>query len=121
MGDISHSGGAMTVGPGGCSESFCTIYVEGPLRLPVNRDLHRSVRTLLRQGERDIVLDLAAVTRIDAAGVGELVRAYNMTNAAAGYLRVVHTNRWVREILNRVGLYELLSAGRDAEYAAVNG
>jgi anti-anti-sigma factor len=107
----------MTVVLGPCSESFCTIYVEGSLRVPVSRELRRRVRTLLRRGARGIVVDLDGVTRIDAAGVGELVRAYNMTSAAAGFLRIVHATTWVRETLSRVGLFELLDADGAADYA----
>ena len=68
-----------------------------------------SVLGLLLHGERDIVLDLACVARIDAAGVGELIRAYNTSAAAGGSLRIVHATRWVREVLERVQLFELLS------------
>jgi anti-anti-sigma factor len=103
----------VTVVLGPCSQEFCTVYIEGPLRLPVNRDLRSQVRSLLRRGERAIVVDLARVSRIDAAGVGELVRAYNMTSARNGLLRIVHATDWVREILTRVGLFELLSADVD--------
>lgn len=110
----------MSVVLGPCSESFCTVYVEGSLRVPVSRELRTRVRTLLGRGARGIVVDLAGVRRIDAAGVGELVRAYNMTSAAAGFLRIVHATRWVREILSRVGLFELLSADRDGEYATLD-
>jgi anti-sigma B factor antagonist len=86
------------------------VYVEDALRVPLlTRALRKRIRTLLQGGERAIVLDLARVSRIDAAGVGELVRAYNMTTTANGVLRVVHATRWVREILQRVGLFELLS------------
>ena len=101
----------MTVVWAGCSQGFCTLHVEGALRVPVSHDLRHNVRTLLRTGERTIVLDLARVSRIDAAGIGELVRAYNMTKAVNGWLRIVHASAWVREILTHVGLFDLLSAG----------
>jgi anti-anti-sigma factor len=107
----------MTVVLGPCSEEFCIVYVAGPLRMPISRELRRSVRRLLRRGKRAIVLDLAQVSRIDAAGVGELVRAYNMTTAVDGLLRVANAGGWVREILKRVGLFELLSADADLEAA----
>jgi anti-anti-sigma factor len=103
----------MTVVLGPCSREFCTVYMEGALRVPVSRDLRDNVRTLLHRGERAIVVDLARVSLIDAAGVGELVRAYNMTTARNGLLRIVHATGWVREVLARVGLFEILSA--DAE------
>jgi anti-anti-sigma factor len=69
------------------------------------------VRTLLRRGERRIVLDLAGVSRIDAAGIGELVRAYNIAIASNGALRIVNTTPRVREMLERVGLFDRLNAG----------
>jgi anti-anti-sigma regulatory factor len=56
------------------------------------------------------VLDLAGVPGIDAAGVGELVRAYNVARAGNGALRIANTNRRVRAILERVGLFERLNA-----------
>jgi anti-anti-sigma factor len=81
--------------------------------MPVSRDLRHKVRTLVRRGERRIVLDLGRVSTIDAAGVGELVRAYNMTHAADGSLRIAHATAWVREVLTRVGLFDLLNLGGD--------
>jgi len=40
------------------------------------------------------------------------VRAYNMARAADGTIHVVNTNRWVRELIERVGLDALLLADR---------
>jgi anti-anti-sigma regulatory factor len=57
------------------------------------------------------VLDLAGIARIDAAGIGELVRAYNIAIARDGALRIANTNPWVREMLERVGLFDRLNAG----------
>jgi anti-anti-sigma factor len=104
---------SVVLGP--CSQEFCTVYLEGPLRLPVDRDFRSHVRSLLRRGDRAIVVDLARVSRIDAAGVGELVRAYNMTLARNGLLRIVHATDWVREVLTRAGLFELLSADMESQ------
>jgi anti-anti-sigma factor len=102
----------MMVVPGPCAESGCVLYVEGPLRLPICRDLRHRVRGLLRRGEREIVLDLARVATIDAAGVGELVRAYNMTVARDGLLRIVHVTARVREMLERAGLFTFMNGRR---------
>jgi anti-anti-sigma factor len=89
------------------------VPLEDALRVPrLTRDLQLTIWALLLRGQRDIVLDLAHVTRIDAAGVGELIRAYNMTAAAEGSLRVVRATEWVREVLERVGVFELLSGSR---------
>lgn len=85
------------------------VRLEGSLRVPIRRSLRRQVRALLRRGERRIVLDLTEVLFIDAAGIGELVRAFKMSAAAHGQLRIVNATRWVRQILEFVGLFELLS------------
>lgn len=98
--------------PGPCPESGCVLYVEGPLRHPISRDLRHRMRGLLRRGERDIVLDLARVSSIDAAGVGELVRAYNLAAAMDGLLRVAHVTKRVREMLERAGLLTFLNGDR---------
>lgn len=63
------------------------------------------------------MLDLAQVSRIDAAGVGELVRVYNMAAAAHGTLRIVHATPWVRSILERTGVFDLLSGGEQTAVA----
>jgi anti-anti-sigma factor len=93
------------------SHDVSIVEVEGP-RVPVNGELRHRVLFLLRHGERHIVLNLAHVSRIDAAGVGELVRSYNVAMAAKGGLRITRVTRYVRSILKRVGLFEILSTGR---------
>ena len=110
----------MTAVLGPCSERFCTVYIDGPLLVPVNADLLTRVRSLLRRSERGIVLDLSSVSIIDAGGVGELVRAYNVACAMDVSLRIVHTTKRVRETLERVRLFDLLRADGDAECPVVN-
>jgi anti-sigma B factor antagonist len=101
-----------------CSRRPIIVRVEGPLRVPVSRALRREVRALLRRGERTIVVDLAEVSRIDAAGVGELIRAFNMTAAVDGALRIANASAWVRQILELTGLFDLLSGEEQSSIAA---
>ncbi len=98
-----------------CSKRDQIVRVDGALRTPLNRMLRHRVRALLRRGERQIVLDLAAVSRIDAAGVGELIRTFNMTTAVSGALRVVNASGRVRAILECANLFDLLSGGSARE------
>lgn len=88
---------------------ICVVRPEDRLRLPFNGELSHVVRTLLRRGKRNIVLDLAGVSKIDAAGIGDVVRAYNLAMACNGRLRIANTNPWVRMMLERVGLFERLN------------
>jgi anti-anti-sigma factor len=92
-----------------------TVRLEDWLWLPFNRRLRQIVRTLLRRGERNIVLDLTRVSKIDAAGIGELVRGYNMARASDGTLRIANANPWIREMLERVALFERLNSRQREE------
>ncbi len=92
-----------------CPTTAYIVRVKSSLGSPGSRALRHRVRALLRRGERRIVLDLSAVSRLDAAGIGELIRAFNMTAAVNGALRVVNATAWVREILERAHVFEVLS------------
>jgi anti-anti-sigma factor len=107
----SQAGGLLTVIQGPCSGRDCVLYLRGALQTPVNGELEEHVRALLGRGARVIILDLTLMSRIDAAGVGDLVRAYNMVIATNGVLWVAHPTAWVRQILDHVGLLDILSRG----------
>ena len=98
-----------------CPKRARIVHVDGALLRPVSRVLRHNVRTLLLRGERRIVLDLSAVSRIDAAGVGELIRTFNMTSATHGALRIVNATVSVRQMLERAHLFEVLSGETEAE------
>ena len=86
-------------------------HVEGTLRAPVSSELRRNVEGLIGQGVRRIRLDLSRLSEIDAAGVGELVRAFNSTSAAGGVLQVAHVTRRVRQLLDVTRVLKLLTRG----------
>lgn len=109
---VSRPKGSLTVIRGPCTRGPCVLYLEGVLRAPLDGMVRQHVRALLDHGERLVVLDLAGVSRIDAAGIGELVETYNLTLAAGGVLQIVHATAWVRQLLDLVGLFAILSEGR---------
>jgi anti-anti-sigma factor len=94
-------------------DDISVVQLDGPLRIPVGDRLQRRIQVLLRSGARRIVLDLSRVTDIDAAGIGELVRVYHLTTAANCALRVTQVPARVRDLLERVGLSDLLSEERE--------
>ena len=85
------------------------IQISGPLQAPVDDELREKVRTFLRRGYRDIVLDMARMPSIDAVGIGELISVYNLVHAASGELHIVNVSAHVRETLELVGVFALLS------------
>jgi anti-anti-sigma factor len=84
------------------------VPVSGTLRAPVTSGVSRMVEARIRRGERDVLLDLSQLTDIDAAGVGELVRAFNAVQASGGAVRIAHANRYVRQLLQVAGLFTML-------------
>ena len=90
------------------------LEVDGRLQAPVNSRLIQRVQTRLFRGERRILLDLSRLTAIDAAGVGELIQAFNATRAAGGELRVAHATSRVFRFLEVAGVLRFLTAGPSA-------
>jgi ABC-type transporter Mla MlaB component len=76
--------------------------------------LELAVHAVLRGGVRRIELNLAAVSDLDAGGVGELVQVHNLAAGAHGVLRIVSTPGRVQELLCKAGLFDLLT--KDARW-----
>jgi anti-anti-sigma factor len=74
----------------------------------MTKEVRHQISSLLRCGERQIVVDLKHLTSIDAAGVGELVRSHNMARAVGATVQFVNPNLHVRELITRVGLGDVL-------------
>jgi anti-sigma B factor antagonist len=83
--------------------------LEGTLQAPAAAALGEQVGGLLRGGHRRVLLDLAGLTCIDAAGVGALVGALTMTNAAGGELRISHPRPRVKQFLDVAGVLGVLT------------
>ena len=97
--------------PCSTAQTSYSLRLDNSRWLPSGGELPQTIRTLVVRGERRIVLDLAGVWRIDAAGIGELVRGYNIALASGGAMRIANANHWVRVVLERVGLFDRLNAG----------
>ena len=61
--------------------------------------LHESVRTLARDGQIQVLLDLAWVKHIDAIGLGELVSSHVTLDEKGGALKLMHMTESVRELM----------------------
>jgi anti-anti-sigma factor len=86
------------------------VQLEGKLRAPVNSELSERVEVALARGEQRILLNLSRLSDIDAAGIGELVRLFNMTKAVGGGLQIAHVTGHVERLLDITGLLTQLSA-----------
>jgi anti-anti-sigma factor len=76
----------------------------------MTKEVRHQISSLLRCGERLIVVDLKHLTSIDAAGVGELVRSHNVARAVGATVQFVNPSVHVRELISRAGLGDVLLA-----------
>jgi anti-sigma B factor antagonist len=62
--------------------------------------LKDKVNSLLNQGHRKIVLNLAAVPYIDSAGLGEIVRTYTTVSRQGGSLKLLNLTKRITDLLS---------------------
>jgi anti-sigma B factor antagonist len=61
--------------------------------------LKDKVNSLINQGQRKIVLNLAAVPYLDSAGLGEVVRAYTTVSRQGGALKLLGLTKRITDLL----------------------
>lgn len=75
------------------------IDVKGPIRGDGATELVEGVRRALDAGQRSLVLNLAAVPAVDAAGLGSLAQALTITRASSGTLRLAGVAHRISDLL----------------------
>lgn len=80
--------------------------------------LRDTVRGLVAQGKKKIVLNLAHVDYIDSSGVGELVSSFTTVSNAGGELKLLKLTKKVHDVLQVTKLYTVFDI-KDDEFTAV--
>ncbi|MGH9256455.1 MAG: STAS domain-containing protein [Vicinamibacterales bacterium] len=77
------------------------VRVSGEITLKRGGDamLHDKVRSLIEQGHKRVLVDMAGVSYIDSAGLGELVQAYSTTRNHGGSLKLFNPTERLRNLL----------------------
>jgi anti-anti-sigma factor len=81
----------------------------------------QQLQRLIRDGYRNLVIDLADVTAIDSAGIRALVRAHTSARRVDGTLRLAAARRTVSEVLelSRLGgIFQMYESVEGAKIAA---
>ena len=61
--------------------------------------LRDKVNSLVQQGQKKIVLNLADVPYIDSAGLGEIVRTYTTVSRQGGSLKLLNLTKRIQDLL----------------------
>jgi anti-sigma B factor antagonist len=62
--------------------------------------LKDKVNSLLNQGQKKIILNLAEVPYIDSAGLGEIVRTYTTVSRQGGALKLLSLTKRITDLLS---------------------
>jgi len=81
-------------------DNVAIIDIEGKILLGEGDvEIKQAVDNLLRQGEKNIVLNLARVPYIDSAGLGEIIRCFTAIRKSGGNLKFLAPNERVIDLL----------------------
>ena len=79
--------------------------------------LKDKVNSLVNQGHKKIVLNLAGVPYIDSAGLGEIVRTYTTVSRQGGSLKLLNLTKRITDLLSITKLltvFETFDSENDA-------
>jgi len=79
--------------------------------------LRRTIRELIDQGHRKIVLNLSDVDYIDSSGIGELVSGYTTVRGVEGELKLLHLTKRVHDLLQITRLFTVFDVQSDEDSA----
>ncbi len=81
-------------------------------------DVRNTVRDLVAQGEKRIILNLADVSYIDSSGLGELISSYTTVQNSGGQLKLMNLTKKVHDLLLVTKLYTIFDV-KENEYMAI--
>lgn len=81
--------------------SVVVVDVKGKITLGDGGDvlLRDKIRSLAQQGERKIVLNLAQVSYVDSAGLGEIVQGYATLTKNGGAMKLLNVTKRIHDLL----------------------
>ena len=79
--------------------------------------LRDSISRLLKQGHKDIILNLTALQYLDSSGIGELARVYVSVVKQSGQMKVIGLSSKIEEVLKITHLYQVFPEFPDEEAA----
>jgi anti-sigma B factor antagonist len=74
--------------------------MDGDLRMDGGSAIfHSTMSRLLKQGQQNILLNLAGIAYVDSSGLGELISSHITLNENGGQFKLLHLTRRVRELM----------------------
>ncbi len=83
-----------------------------------SREVRETIRELLENGNKNILMNLGDVSYVDSAGIGELVSSYTTVTNQGGQFKLLNLTKKIRELLAITKLLTVFDSFDD-ETAAV--
>ncbi len=93
------------------------VEVTGKLTSLESGALRNSIAQLLKEGRKQILLNLRGLLYLDSSGVGDLVHTYMSVIKRGGEMKVVGLTEKVEEILKITQLYQVFQEFQDEQSA----
>jgi anti-sigma B factor antagonist len=93
------------------------VEVTGKLTSFEGGALRSSIAQLLKDGRKQILLNLSGLTYLDSSGIGDLVHTYMSVIKRDGEMKVVGLSDKVEEILKITQLYQVFQEFQDEQAA----
>jgi len=84
------------------------------------KELDELRREVLEQSDSRVIIDMSRVTRIDSAGLGQLMSCYSHLVRNNGSLKVLNATPEVKRVLDMTGISTLISAFNDEREAVLS-
>ncbi len=81
--------------------------------------LRDTVKKLIEEGRKFLLLNLSEVPTIDSSGIGAMIKSFTSVKEADGKLKILKPSRMARQLLSITGLLSVLEI-YDDEAAAVS-
>ena len=86
-----------------------TVIPAGDIVIATAMPLRTAMRDLIRQGSRQLVLDLSNTCMIDSAGLGLIMAAHNSLKSVQGELRVIQASTDLLGLFQAMRLHQHLN------------
>ena len=93
------------------------VEVSGKLTSLESGALRNSIARLLKEGRKQILLNLSGLVYLDSSGIGDLVHTYMSVIKSGGEMKVVGLTEKVEEILKITQLYQVFQEFKDERSA----
>ena len=83
------------------NSGVCILDIDGPITIgPGGSDLlSDKVRSLLQQGHRQLLINLASVPYMDSTGLGAMVHAYATATRQGGSVKLLNSTKKLHDLL----------------------